>query len=272
MELLLVNISLFATILFVYVSSVFVVALWRSDNSVMDIAYGPAFFVPALLCTILTGATSVGTLVILGCLGLWSSRLALRIYRKNRGKPEDQRYAQWRTAWSARGRWYFLIRSYLQINLLQGAVVLIVALPFLLSLTFGNEMPVVFITLGLVVYGLGLLIESVADYQLDQFLARKKAGTEPAVLMKTGLFAFSRRPNYFGETLIWWGLALMVLPVPFGYLAIASPLLITYIVTKVTGPMLEKIFIEKYPDDYRAYMAETNYFLPWFPKKSTPKK
>ena len=84
--------------------------------------------------------------------------------------------------------------------------------------------------------------------------------------MVTGLFRYARRPNYFGETLIWWGLAVIVLPLPFGYLGLISPLLITYIVTMVTGPMLEKIFLEKYPTEYRAYMDRTNYFIPWLPK------
>jgi len=85
--------------------------------------------------------------------------------------------------------------------------------------------------------------------------------------MTRGLFSLSRRPNYFGETLIWWGLAIMVLPLPLGWIAISSPLLITYIVTKVTGPMLEDSFLEKYPEKYQHYMDTTSYFIPWFKKK-----
>jgi steroid 5-alpha reductase family enzyme len=124
-----------------------------------------------------------------------------------------------------------------------------------------------FALVGVCVFLFGITFESLADYQLDQFLARKRAGTEPTVLMTTGLFRYARRPNYFGETMIWWGLSIIVLPLPFGYLTLVSPLLITYIVTKVTGPMLEKIFLDKYPSEYREYMRTTNYFIPWLPRK-----
>ena len=125
---------------------------------------------------------------------------------------------------------------------------------------------------GFVVFCFGLAYETIADIQLDQFIAGKQAGTEPATLMTRGLFSLSRRPNYFGETLIWWGLAIMVLPLPFGYLALISPLVITYIVTKITGPMLEKGFLERYPDEYQTYMDTTSYFIPWFPKNNLAKQ
>jgi steroid 5-alpha reductase family enzyme len=108
--------------------------------------------------------------------------------------------------------------------------------------------------------------ETVADLQLDRFIMRKQAGLEAAPLMTKGLFMYSRRPNYFGESLVWWGQAIMVLPLPFGMLGILSPLVITYVVVKVTGPMLERIFLEKYPAEYQAYMRTTNYFLPGRPK------
>lgn len=266
---LLVNMGTFGVILLVYVTIVFCIAQWQRDNSVMDIAYGPAFFMSALGTLWWTGTVLFLPLLITGGLALWSTRLALRIYRKNHGKPEDARYAAWRTAWTQRGQLYFVTRSYIQINLLQGIIIWLVALPFIIALTSPTLISLPFLLAGIVVYAIGLGYESIADYQLDQFLSRKRAGTEPALLMTTGLFRFSRRPNYFGETLVWWGLAIMVLPLPFGYCALISPLLITYIVTKVTGPMLEALFLQKYPAEYRAYMNTTNYFIPG-PSRTTP--
>lgn len=254
----------FGTFLFLYICVVFIIAQIRRDNSVMDIAYGPAFFVSALATVWWIGAISPFPLLIAGLVGIWAMRLAYRIYRKNHHKPEDARYAAWRTEWTEKGMVYFVIRSFLQINLLQGVIIMGIALPFIIAIASTAFPPLPFVLVGLAVYVFGITCESIADYQLDQFLARKRAGTESAVLMTTGLFHYARRPNYFGETLIWWGLAIMVLPLPFGYLALVSPLLITYIVTKVTGPMLEKIFLQKYPTEYREYMATTNYFIPWF--------
>jgi steroid 5-alpha reductase family enzyme len=217
------------------------------------------------------GQSSLITDLIIIAIALWSTRLGLRIYRKNKGMPEDARYANWRTLWSQKGPVYFIVRSFLQINLLQGLIILLVASPLIISLAYGDAFSLAItswsVMLGLAIFVTGLTIESIADYQLDQFIARKKAGTEPSNLMTTGLFHYSRRPNYFGETLIWWGLAIIVLPLPFGYLALISPILITYIVTKVTGPMLENIFLEKYGDEYREYMRKTSYFIPLPPRK-----
>jgi steroid 5-alpha reductase family enzyme len=265
---LLVHTLVFATVLLVLVTGVFIVAQLKRDNSVMDIAYGPLFFLTAMGTLFFTSGVSATAFLLTGLTGLWSMRLALRIYRKNKGKAEDARYAAWRQAWMKHGRSYFLWRSYLQINVLQAVIILLVSLPFIIA-TASNElsynMYVVFC--GLAVYAFGLGYEALADYQLDMFLRDKKSGKITAPLMTTGLFRFSRRPNYFGETLIWWGMAIIVLPLPWGFLGIISPLVITYIVTKVTGPMLENIFLEKYPEEYRAYMSSTNYFIPG-PKKS----
>ncbi|MBY0538711.1 DUF1295 domain-containing protein [Patescibacteria group bacterium] len=265
---LLVHTLVFAAVLLVLVTGVFCIAQIKRDNSVMDIAYGPLFFLAAMGTLFFTSGVSATAFLITGLTGLWSMRLALRIYRKNKGKAEDARYAAWRQEWMKQGRSYFLWRSYLQINLLQGIIILLVSLPFIIA-TVSNELTynVYIVFIGLAVYAFGLGYEALADYQLDQFLAGKKSGKITASLMTTGLFRFSRRPNYFGETLIWWGMAIIVLPLPFGYIGIMSPLIITYIVTKVTGPMLEKIFLEKYPDEYSAYMSTTNYFIPG-PKKS----
>lgn len=266
---LLVHTLVFASVLLALITGVFCIAQFKRDNSVMDIAYGPLFFLAAMGTLFFTSGVSATAFLITGLTGLWSMRLALRIYHKNKGKAEDPRYAAWRTQWMKRGRTYFLWRSFLQINVLQGLIILLVSLPFIIA-TISTEIGynMYFVYIGLLVYAFGLGYEALADYQLDEFLRDKKTGKITEPLMKTGLFKYSRRPNYFGETLIWWGLAIIVLPLPFGPLAIISPLLITYIVTKVTGPMLENIFLEKYPTEYQAYMASTNYFIPGIPKSN----
>ena len=263
--------GVYGLFLLLIIAFVFLISQYRKDNSLMDIIYGPTFLLAGIGSFFALGHSSLISHVILFCIALWSIRLGLRIYRKNKGMPEDARYAAWRTLWSQKGTVYFIVRSFLQINLLQGFIIMLVASPLIISLAFGDTFPLVLtswsVILGLAVFIIGLAIESIADYQLDQFIARKKAKTESANLMTTGLFHYSRRPNYFGETLIWWGMAIIVLPLPFGYMALISPLLITYIVTKVTGPMLENIFLEKYGDEYQEYMRKTSYFIPLPPKE-----
>lgn len=267
LETLLVNMLLFAGLILFLTIIVFFVAQKRQDNSVMDIAYGPIFSISALFSLLLSETVGYVTGTIFCILCIWSARLSFRIFKKNYGKPEDVRYAAWRQEWSLRGREYFLLRSFLQINLLQGFIILLVSMPFILALSFSSVFSPWYLVVGSLLSIFGIIYESLADRQLDAFLTRKRAGTEPAPLMQIGLFTYSRRPNYFGETLVWWGLAVIVWPLPFGYLGVISPLVITYIVTKVTGPMLEKIFLDKYPVEYTEYIKTTSYFIPWFKKK-----
>lgn len=258
--------GIFASVVLILVCGVFLIAQVKKDNSVMDIVYGPLFAIAGWITWYLTGMnTEASTLLILGAVTLWALRLSLRIGKKNWGKPEDARYAAWRSEWSTRGQFYFVMRSFLQVNLLQGIVIAIVGLPMVAVLANPSTTSVSLI-IGLLVYAFGLTYESLADYQLDNFLKRKRAGTETAVLMKQGLFRYSRRPNYFGESMIWWGLAVATFATPYGFIVFLSPVVITYIVTKVTGPILENQFLARYPSEYAEYMKETNYFIPGRPR------
>lgn len=266
MENLLIMSGIVGLLLVVYACGIFIIARICRDNSVMDVAYGPAFLVSTAGALYLTETYELLPAVVIGCIAAWSVRLGSRIFRKNLGKPEDARYAAWRDEWMKHGRGYFLLRSFVQVNLFQVVLIFIIAAPAIIALSYPTSYNQWFVLGGFVVFVFGLLYETIADLQLDRFLARKRAGTESATLMTNGLFKYSRRPNYFGETLVWWGLAIMVLPIPLGWLAVVSPLTITYIVTHITGPMLERLFLEKYPTEYAAYMKSTNYFIPWFPK------
>lgn len=245
---------------------VFLLARVLRDNSIMDVAYG-AIFVVAAWTTVLYFDVTPQTYALLALVTLWGIRLTLRILRKNWGKPEDPRYAAWRNQWMQRGMLYFWLRSYLQINLLQGLIIVLISLPLIASLSVATIINPYLFVIGISISIFGLLYESTADWQLDKFLARKKAGTENAILMTTGLFQYSRRPNYFGETLVWWGQALAVAGINWQLVVFIAPITITYVVARITGPMLERIFLEKYPVQYGAYMRHTNYLIP--SRKST---
>lgn len=261
METFLLLCGIYASIILLYVTVVFLLAQLKTDNSIMDIFYGPAFMIATWSTMYLTQTYTLLSLTVGVLVSLWALRLSYRIAKKNIGKPEDARYATWRTAWSKRGQIYFVVRSFLQINLLQGITIVVVSLPIIICL-HAQTFSLPFLYLGSLVFLAGLLYEAIADWQLDAFIARKKAGTEEATLMTQGLFYYSRRPNYFGEATLWWGLAIIALPLPFGYIALLGPITITFIVTNVTGPMLEKLFLEKYPEAYTDYIKTTNYFVP----------
>lgn len=264
--LLLTTWGIAGLLILVQVTLIWLIAQLKGDNSVMDIAYGPIFAITSWGTIWLTATLpSYSYLVAIG-ITLWATRLGWRIGKKNWGRPEDPRYAAWRTEWMQRGRLYFMLRSYLQISLLQGFIISIVLLPMLVAITTPIETLTWWFVLGIVVFLFGLTYEATADWQLDRFLKGKRAGTISASLMQTGLFRFSRRPNYFGEATIWWGWYITVIGLPGGIVAVLSPLLITYILAYVTGPMLEAVFLEKYPEAYARYQATTNYLIPGRPR------
>ena len=190
----------------------------------------------------------------------WGARLSLRIYLKNRSKPEDFRYAKWRSEW----RW-FRLRSYVQIFLLQGIIIYIIALPLIFVASSASTLNLLGVA-GIALWFIGFLFEAIGDYQLDRFL---KSTDSHGKLMTTGLWSYTRHPNYFGESTMWWGIFLITVSTGTApwWIAIVSPLLITFLLLKVSGiPMLEAR-MSQHPD-WGAYAKRTNAFIPWFPKSS----
>jgi steroid 5-alpha reductase family enzyme len=188
----------------------------------------------------------------------WGIRLALHIWWRHRDKKEDPRYAQWRRDW---GVW-FLPRSYLQVYLLQGLLMVLVGYPFIHASIYPHVALSVFDILGVWLWMVGFAYEAVADYQLQRFTSEP---TNQGRILKTGLWKYSRHPNYFGEILQWFGIACMALALPYGYFALLSSLLVTLLLLRVSGvPMLESHLQHK--PGYRAYAERTNAILPWHPK------
>lgn len=248
-------------ILLGYMTCLFVVALILKNNGVADVGYGVAFIV-VILATYLVSEPpfSIGTALVLALPIVWGLRLALRIGRKNSGKPEDFRYKAWRDAWGSTFVW----RSFLQVYMLQGLVVFIVALPATLTLATPALAPTyAFIYAGAALWCVGFFFEAVGDYQLDSFI------TNPAnkgAIMTRGLWHYTRHPNYFGESLMWVSLALIALGASsVGLVGLVSPVLITYLLLFVSGvPMLEKRW-EGNPA-WEEYKKRTSVFVPLPPR------
>lgn len=249
-----------AVAIFVYMTGVFLIALRVRDNSIVDVAWGGGFLMVVAVVTGRSGLAS-GRQILIGVLiSVWALRLLLHIHTRNRGRSgEDFRYRQWRETW---GRW-FVLRSYLQIFMLQGVVMWVVAMPILIA-GLGHDQPLGPVdAAGGLVWLFGFLFESVGDWQLLRF---KRDPANQGGIITTGLWRFTRHPNYFGEVVVWWGLFLIALGAPHGWWALISPVTITFLLLRVSGiPMLEKKYEGR--ADFAHYRAVTNAFLPWFPKK-----
>jgi len=248
-----------AIIIFGYMTGLFIIALIRKDNSIADIAWGFGFVIVAWLTLWIVGNFYPRQLLTCILVLIWGSRLSIRIFRRNRGRGEDPRYRKWREEW---GR-FFVPRSYLQVFLLQGAILLVNISPVLIINTTSDGSLNVLDACGLLIWITGFIFESVGDYQLDQFLANpKNRGT----IMDQGLWRYTRHPNYFGEITMWWGIYIIALSVPYGWIGIIGPLTITLMIVLVSGiPMTERL-MEKTPG-FEEYRRRTSVLIPWFVKK-----
>ena len=238
----------------------YMVGLLAKDNSLVDIAYGPVFIVACWGAWLASQAATdhFRPLLLLALITLWGVRLGLHIGLRHRGRGEDFRYRTFREQWGATLVW----RSFLQIYMLQGAVVLVIALPVLL--TIGAPGPGLRMTdlLGSLLFFCGFGFEAIGDWQMMRF---KQAAANRGRIIQEGLWRYTRHPNYFGEALLWWGIFLIGLGTPAGIYGLLSPLTICFLLLKVSGiPMLEA----KYRDhpEFAAYQARTNAFFPWFPR------
>jgi steroid 5-alpha reductase family enzyme len=254
------NFLLYSAIcVFLYMSLIFILAWIKKDNSIVDIAWGIGFILVAMLTFFLETAFVTRHVLATALILIWGARLATYIAIRNRGRGEDFRYAQWRKDW---GKWFFF-RSFFQIYMLQGFLLLIISYPVML-INHSNEAGIEFLDiLGLIIWLEGFFFEAMGDHQLSRF---KRKAKNKGKIMTQGLWRYTRHPNYFGETAMWWGIFLIALSVKNGWTAIVSPLLITFLLLKVSGiTMLEKKYVGN--KEFEEYAKRTSAFLPWFPKK-----
>lgn len=249
-----------AFLLLCLMTLVFLLALKLQDNSIVDVVYGLGFVLIGWSGWIAYGSHETRQLLLLAMVSLWGLRLAGHVaLRKQNEDGEDPRYRQWRESWGKTFVW----RSYLQIYLLQGTVIYLVALPLLLVIQNAGGPLGWLDLLGVSIWLVGFAFEAIGDWQLLQF---KRDPGNRGRIMQYGLWRFTRHPNYFGEATLWWGIYLVALAAPLGWLALISPLLIAFLLLKVSGiPMLE----ERYAGnrEFEKYKQQTNAFFPWFPKR-----
>ncbi len=239
-------------ILLLYFSMWFVINTIAKNAGLIDIAWGLGFVLLAIT-QYFKYQSKVGIILVV-MVGIWGLRLAIHIAKRNIGKAEDHRYQQFRKDW---GKHYF-IRSIFQIYFLQATLMLIVSLTFLDGIRNGSIVSKLGLVIGLIIYSIGLYFEVVSDFQMTRF---KRNHQNKGKLMREGLWAISRHPNYFGEATLWLGVALVSLSLGSNGFALVGSATIYYLIRFLSGvPLMEKR--QKEYQEFSEYEKEVPIFFP----------
>lgn len=246
--------------LFLYFSILYMLGILKNNHSIVDIGWGFGFALMSVVTYLFIKPPGIKNFIMTILISVWGLRLTYHILLRNQGKPEDPRYTALRQKWGDR---YPQFKAFVHIYLLQMCLMFLIGLPILLVNRQPSNQMTYLDFIGLLLWGIGFLFETVGDAQLKSFLQQSE---NKGKLMTTGLWRYTRHPNYFGEALIWWAIMLLAIQVPYGIYSLLSPILITILLLFVSGiPLLEK----KYKDrpDFIAYSKRTSLFFPWFPRK-----
>jgi len=228
-------------------------SVWRSDVSIVDSLWSLFFLLAALIFAATAPEPGARGLLLLVLVMLWSIRLSAYITLRNWGHPEDYRYQAIRANNEPR----FWLKSWYIVFGLQAVLAWIICLPLLPAISVPAA-PGWLDAVALVLFLTGFVFETGGDYQLARF---KADGNNKGRVLDSGLWRYTRHPNYFGEFCISW--AFYLIAVASGaWWSIVSPLLMTFLLLRVSGvAMLEKTISERRPD-YVRYIARTNAFFP----------
>ena len=228
------------------------------DASIADIAWGPGFALLAWFYRVSGAPSDPRATVLAWLVTAWAVRLAVHILARHDG--EDPRYRSMRAAQGPAFWW----RSLFTVFWLQAALQWFVALPLLAAARPGAPAAVTATdAAGALAFAIGFGFEAIADRQLTRFKA------DPANrgrVLDTGLWRYSRHPNYFGDALLWWGLFLIAAAAPGAWMTVLSPAVMTVLLLRVSGVALLERGLRKSKPGYASYIDRTSAFVPWLPR------
>ena len=259
-ETLAFNATLIAFCLF----ALWAVSVFLKDASIIDIFWGPGFGLIALVTFLSSDAKGPLTLLLMGLTLLWSIRLGFYLCTRwlAHDRREDARYASMRR----RAGEGFALRSLITVFAFQGVLMWIISLPLQFGISLGGDTQLGFLTwVGCLLFACGFLLEALADTQLSHF---KNNPENRGKILQSGVWAWSRHPNYFGNACLWWGLYIIAAQAPYTLWTIISPALMTFLLLRVSGvALLERRLLRSKPH-YLEYQKKVSGFVPLPPKRN----
>ncbi len=229
--------------------------------SIVDIFWGIGFIVAYGIYFYLDAEWQTRDYLVLILVTIWGLRLSIYLFIRNRGKGEDFRYREFRKRYGEDRYWWF---SFFQVFLLQGVLVAIISLPLLgISSHTQSSNLNFFDYLATLVWIIGFVFETVGDLQLSRF---KSTPSNKGKVLNTGLWRYTRHPNYFGDATVWWAYGLFAIAAG-AYWYIIGSLIMTYLIIRISGVSLLEESLKKKRPEYVDYMKRTSSFIPWPPKE-----
>jgi steroid 5-alpha reductase family enzyme len=238
-----------------------VISIFIKNVSIVDLFWGTGFVIISAFYFIQGGGNETRKILVMSMVAFWGLRLSIYLAWRNHGKGEDFRYREFRKKYGEKRYWWI---SYFQTFLLQGILMWLISAPLLGVQYFGAER-----NLGIIDYVAiflmitGILFEAGGDFQLSVF---KSNPANKGKVLNKGFWRYTRHPNYFGDSAVWWAFGLFSIAAG-SWLPAMGSIIMTLLIIKVSGvALLEKSLKEQKPQ-YREYIEKTSAFIPWFPKK-----
>lgn len=245
-----------------YMTAVWLLSLALRNASIVDVFWGLGFVLLAAVWFAAADGYTGRKALMLALVAAWGLRLSLYILWRNWGAGEDPRYAKWRRAAGEKFWWV----SFFQVFMLQGLLLWLISMPVLAAQYYGQPDRLTVVDLaGTLVWAVGITFEAVGDWQLARF---KSDPANKGMVMRSGLWAYTRHPNYFGDATVWWGHFLVAAATVNGLWTLFSPTIMTVLLLRVSGvALLERSQVKTKPE-YQDYIDSTSAFIPWFPRRA----
>ncbi len=245
-----------ATILLMYLIGMVTLTCYKKDTSIGNFTWGGGVLLVSLYTFFRMSSFLLQQILVTAFIGAWAIRLIAYIYIRYTGN--DPRFVTWKKQ-GIKGLIINIVWIFGQI-----IMIAIMSYPIVLINFYNNPHPFsMFDMLGLAMWVCGYYWEAVSDQQLFNFIRNP---LNKGKILQSGLWHYSRHPNYFGESLMWIGIYVLALSVPYGWTACITPITITFLLRFVTGvPLLENAMKDN--PEYQKYKAKTNTFIPWFAKE-----
>lgn len=250
-------------LLFSMMAFLWLVSMRISNAAVVDVGWGAGFFLFAGIAYALTRGGEPRTILLAAMVMLWSGRLGLHLLRDRvlSGSPEDERYSEIRRRWKS----HLNLKFFLFFQL-QAVLIAVLSIPMLIVMENPAPGLSIFEWSGILLWLAALIGEAEADRQLALF---KRNPENKGKVCQSGLWNYSRHPNYFFEWLVWVAYFVFALGSPYGWLSIGGPVIMFVILTRLTGiPLTEEHALRSRGEAYRAYQKSTSPFVPWMKRRA----